>query len=604
MAFGTAETAKLIVDLSLTGNYAANLTKAQRGFSNLGKSITDSQGRAYKAGQQIGTGIKRGALIAVSALGALTGLLALSVKEGQEAARVQKIYATAIANSGKVSAEYVKALNAQQKALENLGGVDDELIKTEQTRLIQMGLTGKQVLKATPLILDFAKATGIDLLTATKLVGKATQGNTGALSRYGVAVDKAKAKTDPFGATMDALTKKFGGTTKALGGDFATRLAALREALADIREDAGQKLLPALTRIVDVVGRKLVPAFGKFVDRIMPEVISGLDKFADLLENGGAEEAIRGITDALGPMVDLVKVAAAPVKAIVGAFLSLPKELQTVLVGAFAVNKLTGGLVTNAAGGLVEAIGKAFLGGIRAPIVNVQGGVVNVGGGVGGAGGAAGAAGGSVLGLIGPAAIAAVVSKTVTEIANQQFAGAGVKTNFAAPGSAGDNPITAVLPFGIGSALQNIGEGLKLLASKPTAGEDRSTDAIEKLRTTQASAFASLAGKIADDKTSTKQALDKGFASTGRQIDDKIAPRINPKLTDLDRSTDTAGQAVVGAIRNKDFSFDQTLTFNFTIPGAGGTTKTIVQQSRYGPVNGSYGGDLGGPTGAGSMVHD
>src|SRR6185369_17190956 len=95
------------------------------------------------------------------------------------------------------------------------------------------------------------------------------------------------------------------------------------------------------------------------------------------------------ITDALGPMVDLVKIAAQPVKEIVKAFLSLPKEVQTVLVGAFAVNKLTGGLVTNAAGGIIEAIGKGLLGGIKAPVVNVQGGVVNVGGvpGVGGAGG-------------------------------------------------------------------------------------------------------------------------------------------------------------------------------------------------------------------------
>ena len=154
----------------------------------------------------------------------------------------------------------------------------------------------------------------------------------------------------------------------------------MRENLKNIREDVGIKLLPALTRIVDVVGTKLVPAFGKFVDSILPDVNNLLNDFADALANGGAQKAIEGITGALGPMIDLVKVAAAPVKAIVGAFLSLPKEVQTVLVGAFAVNKLTGGLVTNAAGGLVEAIGKAFLGGIRAPLVNVQGGVVNVGG--------------------------------------------------------------------------------------------------------------------------------------------------------------------------------------------------------------------------------
>ena len=60
-----------------------------------------------------------------------------------------------------------------------LGGVDDELIKSTQTRLIQMGATGKQVADVTPLILDMSKATGKDLLTSTLAVGKALGGNVG-----------------------------------------------------------------------------------------------------------------------------------------------------------------------------------------------------------------------------------------------------------------------------------------------------------------------------------------------------------------------------------------------------------------------------------------
>ena len=402
MAF--AETANLAVKLTLGGNFTSQMSKARaslRGF--------DKESRGFRAGAQIGTGIKRSAILVVAGITAMAGALGLAIKEGQDAANVQKILAQAITNSGRVSQANVDALNAQATALMNLAGVDDELIKSEQTRLIQMGLTGKQVEKATPLILDFATATGIDLLTATKLFGKAAQGNVGALSRYGVQIDKAKAKVDPFGAAIDAMNSKFGGTTKALSGSFDVRLRALQENLKNIREDVGIKLLPALTRIVDVVGTKLVPAFGKFVDRILPQLNDGLNQFADALSNGGAENAIRDITDALGPMVDLVKIAAEPVKAIVKAFLSLPKEVQTVLVGAFAVNKLTGGLVTNAAGGIIEAIGKGLLGGIKAPLVNVQGGVVNVagaipGGGVpGGIGGAAGigaAAGLSIAGAV------------------------------------------------------------------------------------------------------------------------------------------------------------------------------------------------------------
>jgi hypothetical protein len=420
MAF--AETANLAVKLTLGGNFNSQLSKTRASLRGFDKDAS----RAYKAGGQIGTGIKRGAILAVAGIGALTALLAQSVKEGQEAANVQKIYAQAIKNSGKVSQDYVKILDEQQLALMNLAGVDDELIKSSQTRLIQMGLTGKQVAKATPLILDFAKATGIDLLTATKLFGKAAQGNVGALSRYGVQIDKAKAKVDPFGAAIDAMNTKFGGTTKALSGSLDTRLAAFKEGLANIREEAGMKLLPVLTRIVDVAGKELVPAFAKFIDRVLPDVEAGLNQFADLLSNGGAARGIQAITDALGPMVELVKVSAAPVKAIVGAFLKLPKEVQTVLVGAFAVNKLTGGLVTNVAGGLAESLLKAVAGGIKAPLVNVQGGVVNVGGGLPGGGApgvgtpiAAVAGGSAVAGAATAALVAGAVAVPLASIAVQ-----------------------------------------------------------------------------------------------------------------------------------------------------------------------------------------
>lgn len=392
MAF--AETANLAVHLTLGGNFSSQLAKTRQGLRDFDRDSS----RAYKAGAQIGTGIKRGAILAVAGIGALVGALAIAVKEGQDAANVQKVYARAIQNSGKVSADYVKILNAQQKALMNLGGVDDELIKAEQTRLIQMGLSGKATAALTPLILDASKATGRDLLTVTIAAGKAANGNATALQRLGIVVDKTRFKIDPLAETIRVLNQRFGGTTKALSGSFDVRLAALRENLKNIREEAGMKLLPSLTRIVDVVGTQLVPAFGQFVDRIMPSVISGLDQFSALLSNGGAAKGITAITDALGPMVELVKIAAAPVKAIVGAFLSMPKEVQTVLIGAFAVNKLTGGLVTNVAGGLVESIGKAFLGGVKAPLVNVTGGVVNVAGGgglPGGLGGGAAAAGGA-----------------------------------------------------------------------------------------------------------------------------------------------------------------------------------------------------------------
>jgi hypothetical protein len=389
VAFGIAETANLAVNLSLKGNFAQQLTTSKNALAKLNNAVTDSGSRAYKAGQQIGTGIKRGAIIAAAAIGSLTALFIAMAKEGQDAANVQKIFAQAIQNSGKVTAAQTEALKAQQEALLNLAGVDDELIKTEQTRLIQMGLTGAQVLKLTPAILDLSKATGIDLLTATKLAGKAAEGNTSALQRYGIMIDKAKAKTDPFGATLDALNKKFGGTTQALSGSLNTKLDVLNEKLKNVREQAGQALLPVLTRMADVIGQKLVPAFGEFINAILPSVIGGLNKVADFLDKGGGTKLFDNFVNLAKTAAPIIQKSAEAtlflVKSAVSLFSSLPDWVQQIAVGAFAVNKLTGGLVTNVVGGIAQFLAKSFTGNM-----NVTAGVVNVvGGGVPGAVGTA-----------------------------------------------------------------------------------------------------------------------------------------------------------------------------------------------------------------------
>lgn len=624
MAF--AETANLAVKLTLGGNFTSQLAKSRAALRGFDKDAS----RATKMGGQIGTGIRRGALLAVAGIGALTALVAQSVREGQEAAKVQAIYANAIANSGKVSQDYVKILNAQQLALMNLAGVDDELIKTEQTRLIQMGLTGKQVAILTPLILDFAEATGVDLLTATKLAGKAAQGNTGALSKYGVMVDKTKAKVDPFAATVEALNGKFGGTSKALGGSLEKRIAAFREGLANIREEAGMRLLPVLTRVVDMAGKELVPAFAKFVDRIMPQVEEGLNTFAGLLSDGGAARGINAITDALGPMVELVKIAAAPVKAIVGAFLALPKEVQTVLVGAFAVNKLTGGLVTTAAGGIVEAIAKAALGGIKAPLVNVTGGVVNVGGAPGAGAGVAGAAKGglgmlSKVFLVGEAiGLALLVNEVRTGIADASTAQATAIEDQTAKWLAVQPPRGA-----LENGLAGVQRGIHDLEANPlnvlVQGE-----ALAKLRGMEVSIRAALNDLGPNGRDSTTQAeTTKGnvFGPSGlaQSITDAQAAaatkittsvetmrgKIAAELMTVDGSTVAAGGLtsvaardagttaanaariagydVAGAIRAKELSVKTDIKVNVNV-SASAVTKSVTVQESYGPGTDSSGG--------------
>jgi hypothetical protein len=407
MAIG--ETAKLLASLSLEDKLTPALKKASGSLDRFDVRLDKSSSRAFKAGQQIGTGIKAGAVIATAAIGSIAGLLLLSAKEGQDAAKVQNVYATAVANSGKVTAANVDALNAQQDALLKLTGTDDEVVKSQQTRLIQMGLTGDQVEKLTPLIFDLAAA-GYSLDESTRAVGKAAQGSTTSLSRLGIIV--------PKGAdAIEVLNKRFKGTAAALSGGLDVRLKVLDQRLANLREAAGQKLLPALTRIVDVVADKLVPAFGLFIDAIMPSVLEGLDKLSGYLEGGGATTAITKFLSFAKSAAPVIQSAASAtltiIQTAVGLFSSLPPEIQGLAVAGLTINKLTGGLVTNLAGGLISAVISSFKGlmNVNAAVVNVNGGVGGgLPGGVGGvAGAAAGIGTGAALGLIAASVGATVV---------------------------------------------------------------------------------------------------------------------------------------------------------------------------------------------------
>ena len=77
MAFG--ETADLVAALKFRDEFTGPLNKAKKGLAGFDSKLTDSQGRAYKAGQQIGTGILNATKLAVAGLGApVTGAIVVS----------------------------------------------------------------------------------------------------------------------------------------------------------------------------------------------------------------------------------------------------------------------------------------------------------------------------------------------------------------------------------------------------------------------------------------------------------------------------------------------------------------------------------------------
>jgi hypothetical protein len=471
-----------------------------------------------------------GAAAAIAVTGITAGVFAIKrwADEGADAAKQQLLLDRQIEKSGKVSKAQAAAINEQAGALLNLTGVDDDAIKGADAMLLRFGATGDQVLKLTPLILDLSKAQGISLEAATKAVGKALNGNAGALGKYGIVVDKAKLKTDAFGTTQDALTKKVGGTAAAMGKTLPGQLDIMRERMANVREEAGQRLAPSLLRLVTVVASKGIPVFEKLVERVLPLMEKGINLVTDALDKAGGPGGSSFFTKLGDIPFDSIaggmKITAQATKTLVDAFLALPPDVQKIAVAALAVNKLSGGLVTSGIGGLLK-LGLGGLKTITAGSVTVVGAKVG-GAGVGGAAGTVGATStgskiGSVLGKV--AIVGEVIGLVAAVEGVRESIGAG---NSALATEVHDQTKTFLASKPNNAALQaslaGIDKGIADIQSNPLNVLVQG-DALDQLKAMRADVANQLAnnkvpvlGEHANDRTVA--AVNRANATIGRGI--------------------------------------------------------------------------------------
>ena len=402
-----ADTANLLVKMSLGGNFQSQIGKATKGVQKFDREAS----RAFKAGGQIGTGIKRAAALAAVGVGVLVTQIGFGLDQLIQLESLTAQTNAALKSTGNTAGQTADSIRNLAEKYEGLNAtVDDKVIQSGENLLLTFTAINKKAFEpALATSLDLSTALGTDLNSAIKIVGKALSDPAkaaGKLTRAGIILTKSEQKqiaahlknNDTLGAqgvVLAALNKRYGGSFLAGGNTTAGKVAKFGDAIEDLQKTLATALLPAIGHIADGLNELFrdpatiaaAERIGKKIGELFsPKNIK--DGIATLKSGFSALKAIAG------PIADVVGAA-------VKAFASLPPEIKTLLVGGFAVNKLTGGLVTNIFGGIAEAIAKSF---IKAPLVNVQGAVVNVNGaaGVPGVpGGPGGATPGGKVGLLG-----------------------------------------------------------------------------------------------------------------------------------------------------------------------------------------------------------
>jgi hypothetical protein len=136
------------------------------------------------------------------------------------------------------TAEMQKYASAIQKVT-NYG--DEQTLPLMAKLATTYKLSSEEIKQLTPLLLDFADAnssTGMTISSAFDLMGRAVNGNTSMLSRYGIELDKTRLAQEGVSYLVEKLAQDYKGTATALAD---VRLQSAN-AIGDLKEEMGRLL--------------------------------------------------------------------------------------------------------------------------------------------------------------------------------------------------------------------------------------------------------------------------------------------------------------------------------------------------------------------------
>jgi len=242
--------------LADTKNFIDGLDKADKETKTFSNKLDDA--------------LQKGAA-AFLAVGAAAGAMAIkigidAVKAAVEDEKAQKSLAITLKNTTKATDAQVKSVEDYIDKTARATGVADDQLRPSLDRLVRSTQDVTKAQKLQQLALDIAAGTGKDLATVTEALGKAYDGNLGALKRIGVPLDENIIKTKDFDAATKALSETFAGQADAAAETFAGRMARIKIAIDEAKEQLGQALLPLLERFANFATDQLAPALQGLID--------------------------------------------------------------------------------------------------------------------------------------------------------------------------------------------------------------------------------------------------------------------------------------------------------------------------------------------------
>lgn len=162
-------------------------------------------------------------------------------------------------------------------------GFADDVQRDSLRQLIAVTKDSEDALALQRTAMDLARLKGIDLATASTILGKVYAGNTSILSRYGIQLEKGATAQE----ALAEIQRRSAGQAEAYGETLDGQIEALGITFGELAEKVGYVLIPALTGLVNFLNDDLIPTIEKVVGAIgdMWSALDPTDTTPEEIEN-------------------------------------------------------------------------------------------------------------------------------------------------------------------------------------------------------------------------------------------------------------------------------------------------------------------------------
>ena len=240
-------------------------------YADLKKGVKGAQDEVEGFGSKVAEfGKKAAAAFAVAAAAAAAYAAKLAVdgvKAAIEDAAAQERLRASLENVLGANDEVVASVEDFIAKTEVAVGVADDKLRPAYSRLAVATKDVDKANQALTLALDISAATGKNLQTVSDALGKAYEGNTGALTRLGLGISTAEIKALGLDGTMAKLSETFGGTALKQANTLEGQIQRLKVGFDNVKEVIGYALLPIVEKMADFFANTVLPIVQRFGDQ-------------------------------------------------------------------------------------------------------------------------------------------------------------------------------------------------------------------------------------------------------------------------------------------------------------------------------------------------